>query len=87
VKSQRKSLLESKQLWVRMRRTFKSVLHQNAGSEIIFGEEIKFMCEHAKNSNVTTELEHGLRLGGNELDKQGSIINYKKGFSREKTRQ
>ena len=45
------------------------------------------MCEGAKNSNVTTELEHGLRLGGNELDKQGSILNYKKGFSREKTRQ
>jgi hypothetical protein len=45
------------------------------------------MCESAKNSDVTTESEHGLRLGGNELDKKGSILNYKQGFSREKTRQ
>jgi hypothetical protein len=47
VQSQRKTLLESKQSWVRMRRTFKSVLHQKDGNEIIFGAEIKFMCEGA----------------------------------------
>jgi hypothetical protein len=87
VQSQRKNLLQSKQLWVRMRRNFKLVLHQKAGSEIIFGAEIKFMCESAKKSDVTIESEHGLHLGGNELDKKGSILNYKQVFSREKTRQ
>jgi hypothetical protein len=56
-----------------MTRTFKSVIHQKDGNKIIFGEEIKFMCEVAENSYVTTQSECGFRPGGNELDKKGSI--------------
>jgi hypothetical protein len=56
-----------------MTRTFKSVIHQKDGNKIIFGAEIKFMCEGAENSDVTTQSECGFRPGGNELDKKGSI--------------